>query len=135
MHKETADLKKRLYRSGIVVLVAGLCGAALIYLTAGEAPAGADGYRYVIVDGKSYPIPLRDTKMYVRDLQRFGGKAAVLFDEFNSWFAGLWQGRSLAFTVAWISVFLSLGIFLLAGHLPPDPASGIRGEDDRGEPM
>ena len=57
------------------------------------------------------------SKQYARQLQRFGGKAAVMFDEFNRWFAGLWEGKSLAITVAWISVIASLGIYLFARRL------------------
>jgi hypothetical protein len=57
---------------------------------------------------------------YLRDLERFGGKAAVLFDELNRWFAGLWRGKSLATTVAWISVFVALVLFALGRHAPPD---------------
>jgi hypothetical protein len=41
----------------------------------------------------------------------------VLFDELDRWFAGLWQGKSLAFTVAGISVLASLGLFLYARRL------------------
>ena len=33
------------------------------------------------------------TKTYVRELERFGGEAAVLFDEFNGWFAARWHGK------------------------------------------
>lgn len=113
-----APLKARLYLSCIVILMVGLCGSVLIYLTAEEGPVSA--VSYVIVDGEAYPIAPQHSKRYVRELQRFGGKAAVLFDEFNRWFDALWHGKSLAITVACISVFVSLGIFLFASWLPPD---------------
>jgi len=58
--------------------------------------------------------------LYVRELQRFGGRAAVLFDEFNRWFDALWHGESLAIAVGCISVLVALGIFLFARWLPPD---------------
>jgi hypothetical protein len=67
--------------------------------------------------------------MYRRELQRFGGKAALLFDDFNRWFKGLWHGKSLAVTVVWITAFISLGVFLFARLLPPDPKPDVRGED------
>jgi hypothetical protein len=112
-------MQKRLTLCSILVAVVGLCSALLIYVTAGE-DTDLEGSEIVMVDGKAYPIPLADTKMYRRDLQRFGGKAAVLLDDFNRWFAGLWRGRSLAVTVVWITGFVSLGLFLLARNWPPD---------------
>ena len=125
-------MQKRLTLWSIAVAVVGLCSALLIYVTAGEA-ADLEGSEIVIVDGKAYPIPLADSRMYRRELQRFGGKAALLFDDFNRWFAGLWHGRSLAVTVVWITAFISLGLFLLGRNWPPDPEPGPRGEDHRDE--
>jgi hypothetical protein len=98
-----------------------MCGALLIYVSADDAPA--DAFGYLIVDGVAYPTAGTRSKTYIRDLERFGGKSAVLFDEINRWFAGLWQGKALAKTVAWISVSLSLGLFLFARWLRPDQNS------------
>lgn len=94
-----------------IVLAAGLLAAALIYVTVEDAQSSAAGY--VIINGEAHAIPPSASKTYLRELQRFGGKAAVLFDEFNRWFAELWQGKSLAVTIAWISVFVSFALFLL----------------------
>ena len=58
------------------------------------------------------------TKAYVRQLERFGGKAAVIFDDFNRWFAGLWQGKALGVTVGWISVALAVVLFWIARRMP-----------------
>ncbi len=121
-------MQTRLALCSIVVAVVGVCSAALIYLTAAEDSTD-EGYQYVMIDGKVYPIPLADTKMYRRDVQRFGGKAALLFDDFNRWFVGLWHGRSLAATLVWITGFLSLGLFLLARQMPPDAVADARSED------
>ena len=125
--------QERLTLCSIVVAVVGLCSAALIYLTAGEDPIDEDS-QIVLVDGKAYPIPIASTKMYRHELERFGGKAAVLFDDFNRWFAGLWRGKSLAVTVVWITAFISAGLFLLARQLPPDPNSCARGAGRQDEP-
>jgi hypothetical protein len=79
-----------------VVLIVGLATAAAIYFTAeDDAPLSTS---YVIV------LDPATSKAYVRDLERFGGKAAVLFDEFNRWLAGRWHGRALGITIAWLSV-------------------------------
>jgi hypothetical protein len=130
----SSKMQKRLYLGSIVILVVGLCSAILIYLTADEGANADDASEIVVVDGIAYPIPLRDSKMYRRELQRFGGKAAVLFDDLDHWFVGLWRGKALAVTVAWISAFLSLGVFLLERELPSDSKSDTRGEDNRDEP-
>jgi len=121
-------MQKHLTLCSIIVAVVGVCGALLIYLTAGE-DTDLEGSEIVMVDGKAYPIPLADTKMYRRELQRFGGKAALLFDDLNRWFKSLWRGKSLAVTVVWITGFVSLALFLLAREMPPDPEPGVRAED------
>jgi uncharacterized membrane protein YjjP (DUF1212 family) len=118
MNKKTTRLQTRLYVSSVIILAIGLCCALLIYLTAGDDSVNA--VSYVVVDGVAYPLAPGSSKLYVRELQRFGGKAAVLFDEFGRWFAGLWQGKTLAITVAWISIFVSLGVFLFARYLASD---------------
>ena len=100
------------------MLAIGLASAVLIYVTAEEAPETGAGY--VIVEGQSYVIPYSASRTYNRDLERFGGKAAVLFDELNRWFAGLWRGKALATTVASISVFVALVLFAAAKLEPPD---------------
>ena len=99
-------MKTRLYAGSLALLVIGLCSAVLIYVTAEEDSSSGALYEMV------------HSKPYIHELQRFGGKAAVLFDQFNRWFAALWQGKALAFTVAWISIFVALGIFLLARRWP-----------------
>jgi hypothetical protein len=112
----------RLYASSIVVLIAGMCAAAAIWLTAEDDPL-AGAYQAVVVDGKAYPVAPVQSKVYMREVQRFGGKAAVLFDEIDRWFAGLWRGKSLAITVGWISIFAAAAL-LLAGYLSRAPGTG-----------
>lgn len=124
------DLQTRLYASALAVLITGLCGAVAILLTAGDDP-GPAASQFVVVDGKTYPIAPSESKRYVRDVQRFGGKVGVLFDEFDRWFAGLWRGRSLAVTLGWIAVFLSVGLFLLGWIQPAKQDSGDHGDRDR----
>ena len=102
-------LSIRLYLAGAVILLAGLLGAAAIYFTAGEESGDVLGYE--IIDGKAYAITPSDSKMYRHDLERFGGKAAVLADDLNRWFAGLWTGTKLARTVAVLTIVLALGFF------------------------
>ncbi len=127
-----AELKKRLRLACVIVLVAGLCSAMLIYLLAEDVPD--DSLGYAIVNGTVYPLATRDSKAYRREVQRFGGKTALLFDDFNRWFADLWQGKNLAKTVAWISVLMSLGIYLFANSLAPDSRSDGQDPSKRDTP-
>ncbi|MGH8736016.1 MAG: hypothetical protein ACREU5_02300 [Burkholderiales bacterium] len=110
--------RKVIYRASIAVLALGLCAAAAIYLTATDSSAGAVGYE--VINGVAYPVAAADSKAYQRELERFGGKANVLAVEFTRWFAGLWQGRRLAFTVAFLGIAASLILFLYARYLEPE---------------
>ena len=85
-----------------------------------DLPPTADGHGIVFIDGKPFSFPINRTKSYVTTLERFGGKASVMFDRFDRWFASLWQGRALAFTVLWIAVIGAVVLFLIAGALPED---------------
>ena len=110
------QLKRRLLLASLAVLVAGLCGALLIYFIADEAPPDAVGY--VVADGVTYPIAPNQSKRYIRDLERFGGKSSVIFDELDRWFASLWRGKQLGVTLAWLSLIVSAGLFFFARWLP-----------------
>jgi hypothetical protein len=68
--------------------------------------------------------PLTDqlnSKKYLHDLEMYGGKANVLASEFREWFAGLWYGRNLAFTIAALTVLTALVYRFFAIPLPGDP--------------
>ncbi|MBI2959746.1 MAG: hypothetical protein HYY28_05485 [Betaproteobacteria bacterium] len=110
-------LQKRCNVAAIIILVAGLCSSVLIYFIADDRPDIDGAYQVIVVDGVPYPISPSNSKVYVREVQRVGGKAFVLFDEFNRWFAALWKGRKLAFTVAWISAALAVGVFAFGRYL------------------
>jgi hypothetical protein len=108
-------LRRLSYFSAIILLV-GLGSAVLIYQKADNDAGSVLGYE--VIGGSAYPIMPEDSRKYLRDLQLYGGKAAVLEDEVERWFVGLWHGKSLAFTVACISFFISFGFFYAANHLP-----------------
>lgn len=91
----------------VVILVLGLGVGAAIYFTAEDEPELSTSY-VVVMDPAT-------TKTYVRELERFGGKAAVLFDEFNRWFAARWQGKALGVTVASISLALAALLYWISG--------------------
>jgi hypothetical protein len=125
------QLKPRLRVASLIVLAVGLCAALLIHLFVEDVPD--DSLGYAVVDGALYPLSTQDSKAYRREVERFGGKAALAFDDFNRWFAHLWQGKKLAKTVAWISVLLALGIYLFANALGPDAPPQATDESERDE--
>ena len=129
MKRKTTNLQTRLYLISAIILVVGLSSSILIYLTAGNDSQSVLGYE--IVGGNAYLITPEDSKKYIHDLTLYGGKAAVLADEFSRWFAGLWHGKSLAFTVACITIFISLGFFLVARTSRSDLESDAHDENNR----
>lgn len=84
------------------ILAAGFGAATAIYLTRSSQGTNPLGYEP------------EDTKKYLRDLEMFGGKVNVLATEFNRWWNGLWHGRNLATTVAWLTLFTALAFWLVA---------------------
>src|SRR5262245_29696019 len=117
-------MRKRLMICSVAVAVVGLLGALLIYARAGDGSDADENVQILIVDGKTYKVPLASTKTYRRELRRIGGEAAVLFDDINRWFASLWRGRSLAIITAGTTVVLSVGLFLFARAMPTGSHSG-----------
>lgn len=108
-------LRTNLCAVAVIILLGGLGAAFLIYRSAkidSETVLGNN------LEGEQVdPNDPEISKMYLRDLERFGGKANVLADQFNRWFVGLWQGESLAFTIGWISIITSFSILLFAFRL------------------
>lgn len=118
----TRRMHIRLYLIGACILLAGLASAALVYVTANDGER--DAVSYEIVGGNVYAVSPEDSKRYLSDVERYGGKAAVLADEFNRWFSSLWHGRQLAYTLAALSMALAVGFFGVAhasARAAPDP--------------
>ncbi len=109
---KTLTRQFRLYLTGTIILVAGLLGALSIYVMADNDSSNAIGYE--IVDGHAYAIMAHESKSYRHDLERFGGKAAVMADDFNRWFSGLWRGKRLAYTVGVLGIGIALMFFRAA---------------------
>ncbi len=96
----------------LMTLVVGLSASAWIFHEAEEDASDVIGY--VIVDGQSYPVTTRDSKLYRHNLERFGGKAAVFADDLNRWFTSLTHGRPLAILTALSSIGVALVCFRAA---------------------
>lgn len=119
MNWKPMNLPTRLYLIGTIILLLGLSSATWIYVTNEDASANILGYE--IVDGKAYLVTPEDSKVYNHDLKLMGGDSVVLADKFSRWFDSLWHGKSLALTVACLTIFISLGFFIFARTSPPEP--------------
>ena len=106
--------KTRLYLLAALLLVTGLSAALLIYLTQPEMDSDVLGYEFA--DGNSYAVLTRDSKQYRHDLERLGGKAAVFADDLSRWFSGLWSGKQLAYTLAFLSIGAAAICLRIARH-------------------
>jgi hypothetical protein len=127
MKKRTANLHTFLYFLSGIILLVGLGSAVLIYESSSDRPTSVLGYESG--SGSVYPILPEDSKQYLRGLELYGGTANVLADELRLWFVGLWHGKSLALTVACITILVSSGIFYTATRLPSRLKSEARTEN------
>lgn len=128
-------LAGRLRIAGVVILLAGLLAAAAVYFATEPNPAAEAGYETVVVDGKPYMVPTHWSKEYMRGLERFGGGAAVMFDRFDRWFAGLWQGRRLAATLAGLAVFVAGAVYLVGRRMAAVVEAGRAARRRRDRPV
>jgi len=97
-------------RIAVGILVVGLSVSVVVFAM---TPPDADE-EYVGV----YVTSIHNSKKHLLELERIGGKAAVVAAELSDWFDTLWRGRRLAGTLAVLSVGASLLCFL-AAKLPP----------------
>jgi hypothetical protein len=101
-------MKIRLYQIAAIILLVGLTGSSLIYLCAEKKEESA------------LITQFEHSKRYRHDLELTGGKGIVALSNFMKWFEGLWEGENLAFTLAGLSIFSSLVVFLIAKTSPPE---------------
>ena len=96
--------------AALFILALGLGAGATIYFTADEpAPSG-----YIMIGDAAYPYDPTTSRAYVRQIERFGGKTALLFDDINRWFASLWVGKRLGLTIIFLSAAVALFLFWIA---------------------
>ncbi len=94
-------------RLAVGILVAGFCAAGTVYWREASRPAGWTSYQP------------EDSKRYVHDMELYGGKGNLLAGDFREWFASLWRGRNLAFTIAFLTLLTALAVLFFGTPLPP----------------
>jgi hypothetical protein len=92
-------------RKSILIAVIGITASVFIFCFNGP--------------GSGDPSDLRsdDSKIYVREVEKFGGQGELLLQDLNDEFISLWRGRRLAFTIlvftgaaVWIYRFFALSV-------------------------
>jgi hypothetical protein len=120
MKRDLSNKQFRLNFISALILLIGLGSALVIYIAAPAEPDGSLGYE--IVGGRMYPaVP---DKMYDRNRELYGGKWSVVGDDFTRWFNGLWEGRSLAGTIAFLAVLSAGLIFFFNNYVTFDEETG-----------
>ena len=108
MKWKISNLLTHRYLITVIILLVGLGSSVLIYLTADFASDSG-----LVND-------FENSKKYMHDLELYGGKANVLASELTNWVVGLWHGKSLAFTVACITIVIALGFYFITSDLKSD---------------
>jgi len=102
-------IMKRRTRIDIVrgMVMVGLAAAITVYFTA--------------VNPADDPLgnPLENSKIYQREMEMVGGTANVVASQITGWVKGLWQGRTLAFTLAILTLVIALGFMFITEDQPP----------------
>jgi hypothetical protein len=119
MNLKRVDPLRRCCLVTACILLVGLGAAVAIYLTAAEIPDN----------------PFADyeqSKRFSYEVQRMGGKMALVANDASAWFDALWQGRQLAWTVACITLVIALGYYVVTSGIQPGGQGEGPHDDDRG---
>ena len=88
------------------ILLVGLTSAVAVYFTAGAGAADPLG------------SPQDTSKVYRRTMEMVGGQANLVASDITAWIKGLWHGRTLAFTLAALTLAAAYGFHFVTGDPP-----------------
>jgi len=108
LSKPHLTLHARLRLLASLVLLAGVASSLLIYRNSHDIPPG---YTPAIA------------RNIFSSAEVHGGVAHALLADLMGWFCGLWLGKNLAYTIAYLTVILSAGLFFVAGVYPLPPTA------------
>jgi hypothetical protein len=109
--------RRTLRQIGILILVIGLLGAGVAWWAAQRQEAAALAKMRAAGDDPS--LSSEDSKLYNYDSELNMGKGVMLIQRFLHFIAQFFQGKSLAFTIAAISIIGACGCFAIADRSPP----------------
>jgi hypothetical protein len=106
---------------GVIILLVGFGSAVFIWraqdrIDRQDSTGGT-------TDIAAAPLAPEDSRRYTHDMELYSGKTGLLMDKWMRWFEGLTHGKSLAKTIAVLSLVAASGCFLSAR------ASGRKSED------
>jgi hypothetical protein len=96
----------------VAILAAGLTASVVLYVRANSPGANPLGY------------DPSDTKQYLRQMEVYGGTANLLATQLRLWFASLWRGERLAYSVAVLTLVAAWAYSFFTRPLPPDDNTG-----------
>jgi hypothetical protein len=131
MKWETTRLQTFLSIVSALIMISGLGSAAYLYQKAVNEPA--DALSDQAERSSVYQINPEDSKKYQRDMEAVSGKAGLVVAEFRRKLAALWQGKSMAYMVAAMSILVSFAFYFAANRLPPGSNTDGHGGIDRNE--
>ena len=110
----------RCYLGTAGILLSGFSACVAIYMTAVE-PADNPFAEY------------EQSKRFAHEVQRMGGKMALVAHDASAWFAGLLQGRQLAGTVACLTLVIAVVYYVISSGIPANKR-GAGAHDDNNDP-
>ena len=98
--------------AAVALMLLGLLAGIFIYLRVAQDD-DRDALHDRIIGGQTYATSDDPSARELQQLERLGGKAAVLTFKFNRWFWSLWSGRRLALTL----VVVAAAVCALCFHM------------------
>jgi small-conductance mechanosensitive channel len=117
-HEPVTSLK-RCYLVTAGILLTGFCAATVIYLTAEDI-------------SESPFADFENSKRFTHEVQRMGGKMALVANDAATWFYALWHGQQLAYTVVFITVVIAVVYYVIASDISPEVHAGEPHHKDAG---
>lgn len=100
-HDEQASPSSRRHFITGGILCVGWLIALIVYITSEPTMEDYDIYE------------MEHSRKYLRQVEMIGGKAALFANDLREWVAGLFHGRSLAYTIAVVAAIVALAAHLL----------------------
>lgn len=101
----TSTIAYRIRVGALLVLALGLAWAAWLFFSPDKGQPAGLGYE--IIGGQSFAVNPADSKRYLYEVERMGGKFGVLQEEISLWFQAQWQGSHKARTIALLTLALT----------------------------